>query len=87
MTSMVAIIITGKMSPGNSDLQNHSDRFRADMAPLSQVAVLRSYVNIAAIIGRGVGGPIGGVLFDHIGWRWYVAFLLKQQSHPALICQ
>ena len=40
------------------------------MAPLSQVAVLRSYVNIAAVIGRSVGGPIGGVLFDKIGWRW-----------------
>ncbi|KAK0513525.1 hypothetical protein JMJ35_004511 [Cladonia borealis] len=41
-----------------------------DMAPLSQVAVLRSYVNIAAVIGRSVGGPVGGVLFDRIGWRW-----------------
>ena len=46
-----------------------------DMAPLSQVAVLRSYVNVAAVIGRSVGGPIGGVLYDRIGWRWYVSSL------------
>ena len=41
-----------------------------DMAPLSQVAVLRSYVNVAAVAGRSAGGPIGGLLFDSIGWRW-----------------
>ena len=46
-----------------------------DMAPLSQVAVLRSYVNVAAVIGRSVGGPIGGILYDRIGWRWYVSSL------------
>ncbi|MCJ1230374.1 hypothetical protein MMC12_007047 [Toensbergia leucococca] len=41
-----------------------------DIAPLSKVAVLRSYVNIAAVIGRATGGPIGGLLIDRIGWRW-----------------
>ena len=52
------------------------------MAPLSQVAVLRSYVNIAAVIGRSVGGPIGGVLFDRIGWRWYVLSFDQRLSLP-----
>ena len=42
----------------------------ADTAPLSQVAILRSYVNLAAIVGRSSGGPIGGLLIDIIGWRW-----------------
>lgn len=51
------------------------------MAPLSQVAVLRSYVNVAAVIGRSAGGPIGGVLFDRIGWRWYVVSLFEAYSH------
>lgn len=43
---------------------------RTDLAPLSQVAVLRSYVNVAAVAGRSAGGPIGGLLFDSLGWRW-----------------
>ena len=54
----------------------------ADMAPLSQVAVLRSYVNVAAVIGRSVGGPVGGVLFDRIGWRWYVSLLIQASISP-----
>ena len=41
-----------------------------DLAPLSQVATLRSYINVAAVAGRSAGGPIGGVLLDSIGWRW-----------------
>jgi len=41
-----------------------------DQAPLSKVAVLRSYVNIAAVVGRSAGGPIGGLLIDSVGWRW-----------------
>ena len=52
------------------------------MAPLSQVAILRSYVNIAAVIGRSVGGPIGGVLIDRIGWRWWVASLNQAPISP-----
>lgn len=41
-----------------------------DTVPLSQVAILRSYLNLAAIVGRISGGPIGGLLLDTIGWRW-----------------
>ena len=26
--------------------------------------------------GAAMGGPIGGLLVDSIGWRWYVFFLL-----------
>lgn len=51
-----------------------------DMAPLSQVALLRSYVNVAAIAGRSAGGPIGGLLLDSIGWR--LSFLAQV---PAVI--
>lgn len=35
-----------------------------------QVAVLRSYVNIAAVLGKSVGAPLGGFLADIIGWKW-----------------
>ncbi|MCJ1230460.1 hypothetical protein MMC12_007134 [Toensbergia leucococca] len=41
-----------------------------DIAPLSKVAILRSYINVAAVVGRATGGPIGGLLIDSIGWRW-----------------
>jgi predicted MFS family arabinose efflux permease len=46
-----------------------------DLFPLRQVAALRSYVNIAATSGRSLGGPIGGLLADTIGWRW--SFILQ----------
>ncbi|OCT54260.1 Vacuolar membrane amino acid uptake transporter fnx2 [Cladophialophora carrionii] len=42
----------------------------ADVVPVRQVASWRSYVNIAATTGRALGGPLGGVLCDTIGWRW-----------------
>jgi predicted MFS family arabinose efflux permease len=40
------------------------------VVPVREVASWRSYVNIAATTGRAVGGPLGGVLCDTIGWRW-----------------
>jgi MFS family permease len=46
-----------------------------DLVPLRDVAVWRSYANIAATTGRSLGGPIGGYLTDEIGWRWLVLFL------------
>ena len=67
------------MTPGFSVILTISF---TDMAPLSQVAVLRSYVNVAAVIGRSVGGPIGGVLFDRIGWRWYVSSMIQAPVFP-----
>lgn len=39
---------------------------------LSQVAVLRSYIFVAATLGISIGSPLGGVLMNTIGWRWYV---------------
>lgn len=41
-----------------------------DLVPLRDVASWRSYVNIAATTGRSVGGPLGGLLADTVGWRW-----------------
>ncbi|KAI1626106.1 major facilitator superfamily domain-containing protein [Exophiala viscosa] len=42
----------------------------ADMVPVRSVAAWRSYVNVAATLGRSLGGPVGGWLTDTIGWRW-----------------
>ncbi|KAJ5038213.1 uncharacterized protein L3040_007080 [Drepanopeziza brunnea f. sp. 'multigermtubi'] len=41
-----------------------------DIAPPSDVAVLRSYVNVASSIGLASGGPVGGLLVGTFGWRW-----------------
>ena len=70
MTTLVSVIITGKLSTMSPNAAMIANCCGTDFAPLSQVAVLRSYVNIAAVAGRSAGGPIGGLLFDKIGWRW-----------------
>lgn len=41
-----------------------------DLVPPIQVAAWRSYVNVAATVGRSLGGPVGGWLADTVGWRW-----------------
>lgn len=46
--------------------------YDADSATLDQVAVLRGYINVVSIAGRSLGYPLGGLLTDTIGWRWYV---------------
>lgn len=33
--------------------------------------MLRSYINLASVIGLSVGGPIGGLVGGSVGWRWY----------------
>ena len=70
MTTMVAVIITGvKLNPEVSGSRPCAN-FLTDFASPSDVAVLRSYVNMFAVTGRSAGGPIGGILTDRIGWRW-----------------
>lgn len=41
-----------------------------DLVPLREVAAWQAGLNLAATIGRSLGGPIGGWLADAIGWRW-----------------
>ncbi|CEJ58991.1 hypothetical protein PMG11_07629 [Penicillium brasilianum] len=46
-----------------------------EMAPLREVAVLRSYLQMSSTLGVTIGSSIGGVLTDLLGWRW--SFLIK----------
>ncbi|KAL4898731.1 major facilitator superfamily domain-containing protein [Aspergillus ambiguus] len=46
-----------------------------DVVPKRDVAKWRAYVNVSMTLGRSIGGPVGGVLTDTIGWRW--SFLLQ----------
>ncbi|KKY25731.1 putative efflux pump antibiotic resistance protein [Phaeomoniella chlamydospora] len=47
----------------------------ADLVPRRDVAFWRAYVNLALTLGRSLGGPVGGLLTDTLGWRWM--FLLQ----------
>ncbi|KAG9241502.1 major facilitator superfamily domain-containing protein, partial [Calycina marina] len=60
-------IITGC---GASGIVSLASIIIADIAAPSNVAVLRSYVNIATVIGLSLGGPLGGILSGTIGWKW-----------------
>jgi hypothetical protein len=66
---IVAVVITGEFKVhGNLrlDLTHH----RKDLVPMIEVATWRSYVNLLATMGRSIGGPLGGLLADTVGWRW-----------------
>ena len=67
MTALVSIIIAG-MSFESS--QGPSYLTSPDMVSVRNVATWRSYVNVAATLGRSTGGPLGGWLTDTVGWRW-----------------
>ncbi|KAE9370966.1 MFS general substrate transporter [Stipitochalara longipes BDJ] len=81
IVSLASIIITGTMmalfpfkisldcSPKTVLLAANSISW-TDIAAPSEVAVLRSYVNVASTVGLSLGGPLGGFLGGTIGWRW-----------------
>lgn len=68
--SMVAAVagrlLSGSVSAGTNVLVS---LVITDLVPVREVATWNSYVNVVAVIGRCVGGPLGGGLADVIGWR------------------
>ena len=42
----------------------------SDVISLRDRGTWQGYCNIVYAIGGGVGGPLGGVLADYVGWRW-----------------
>lgn len=62
-----SVIITGKIP---SDSRLRSPLTDLDIVPRREVATWRAYVNISMTLGRSIGGPLGGILLDTIGWRW-----------------
>ncbi|KAL2867831.1 major facilitator superfamily domain-containing protein [Aspergillus lucknowensis] len=69
--TMSSIIITGRLL----DMTVTLNLTQADIVSKREVAKWRAYVNVSMTLGRSIGGPVGGVLTDTIGWRW--AFLLQ----------
>lgn len=59
-------ILSGAVSAGNDVLVT---LVVTDLFPVREVAAWRSYINVMAVMGKCVGGPLGGWLADVIGWR------------------
>lgn len=59
-------LLSGAVSAGNDVLVT---LVVTDLLPVREVAAWRSYINVMAVMGRCVGGPLGGWLADVIGWR------------------
>ncbi|KGO47225.1 Major facilitator superfamily domain, general substrate transporter [Penicillium expansum] len=64
---MIARFFTGI---GGSGLVDVISILLNDLVSPSKVAVLRSYLSVASMLGISSGGPIGGLLTQTVGWRW-----------------
>ena len=64
---VVGRLIAGFGGSGMTDLIS---MIVIDIAAPGQTATTRSYVNVAAITGRGLGGVLGGTVSELVGWRW-----------------
>ncbi|KAL4875116.1 major facilitator superfamily domain-containing protein [Aspergillus karnatakaensis] len=71
------IVILGRALSGigGAGVMTMSAIIITDIVSKREVAQWRAYINVAMTLGRSIGGPVGGVLTDTIGWRW--AFLLQ----------
>jgi MFS family permease len=43
----------------------------SDIVPLRDRGLWQGIINIIYATGAGTGAPLGGILADYIGWRWY----------------
>jgi MFS family permease len=54
----------------------------SDIVPLRDRGAWQSYMNLIYAAGASGGAPLGGLLSDSVGWRWYVQFLLFLARSP-----
>ena len=45
----------------------------SDIVPLRDRGLWQGYINVIFASGTSTGAPLGGILADSIGWRWYVS--------------
>lgn len=69
-TSPLVVTLSTRSLPVGKLTQNHTS---ADLVPLRDVAAWQAALNLAATTGRSLGGPVGGLLADTVGWRWSFA--------------
>lgn len=65
-TAIAGRVLSGAVSAGSNVLVS---LVITDLLPVREVATWRSYVNVVAVSGRCMGGPLGGWMADIIGWR------------------
>ena len=56
----------------------------SDIIPLRERGTWQGYMNIVYATGFALGGPLGGVLSDTIGWRCEESLSYSRQSHDFL---
>lgn len=47
----------------------------SDIVPLRERGIWQGYMNIIFGAGTATGAPLGGLLAESVGWRWYVVVL------------
>jgi MFS family permease len=57
----------------------------SDIIPLRERGTWQGYMNIVWAFGASMGAPLGGILADSIGWRWYAP--LAHSYGRANICR
>ncbi|KAK4700525.1 hypothetical protein P7C70_g5721, partial [Phenoliferia sp. Uapishka_3] len=60
---------------GGGGLTTMSSIVTSDLVPLRKRGVYQGLGNVVYAFGAAIGGPLGGLLGDSIGWRW--AFLIQ----------
>jgi MFS family permease len=66
--AIVGRFVTGTGGAGMMDLVSI---LLNKMTSASEVGLLRGYVSLGITLGVSCGPPLGGVLTDAVGWRWY----------------
>ncbi|GMK56737.1 hypothetical protein CspeluHIS016_0305770 [Cutaneotrichosporon spelunceum] len=60
---------------GGGGLTSVGSTILSDIVPISYRGIFQGYGNILFGLGSGLGAPLGGIINDHMGWRW--AFYLQ----------
>ncbi|KIO33965.1 hypothetical protein M407DRAFT_17228 [Tulasnella calospora MUT 4182] len=75
-TSMNGLIAARAIAGmGGGGVMTVSSITATDLIPLKRRGIYQGLANILFGLGAGLGGPLGGFINDHIGWRW--AFLIQ----------
>lgn len=51
----------------------------SDIIPLRERGTWQGYINIVWASGASMGAPLGGILSDSIGWRWYGSLIIGEK--------